>query len=141
MKCYNHPQTEAVDVCANCGKAICESCLVDVAGHTTCKTCLASGNVPKPQSQEVKAATPTNLLAIVSLVLGILGFCFGLPFSITAWITGHIARKQMSDDPNQASMQLANVGRLLGAAITILWIIGVICYVTILVGAGLSGQF
>ena len=125
MKCYYHPAVEAVATCANCGKAICQTCSVDVAGRLICQQCLASGSAARFQTQPTK---PTNTLAIVSLILGILGLCGGLPFSIAAWVTGHIARKQLSENPNQEGMQLANAGRWLGIAITVLYGVVLLCY-------------
>jgi len=63
MKCYYHPAVEAVATCANCGKAICQACSVDVAGRLICQQCLASGSAARFQTQPTK---PTNTLAIVS---------------------------------------------------------------------------
>lgn len=125
MKCYNHPEVEAIAICAACGKAICQTCSVDVAGRLTCQHCLASGSAARLEAQPQK---PTNTLAIVSLILGILGLCGGLPFSIAAWVTGHMARKQLYESPNQEGMQLANAGRWLGIAITVIWGVFLICY-------------
>jgi hypothetical protein len=63
----------------------------------------------------------TNILAIISLILGILGLCGGWPFSISAWITGSLAQKQIIDNPNQTGIKLANAGMWLGIGITTLW--------------------
>jgi TM2 domain-containing membrane protein YozV len=40
MKCSNHPRTEAVFTCAECGKPICAECAVDVAGSAYCRESL-----------------------------------------------------------------------------------------------------
>ena len=40
MNCENHPDREAVANCAVCGKAICEECLIKIAGNTYCKDCI-----------------------------------------------------------------------------------------------------
>lgn len=128
MKCYYHPEAEVVAICANCGKAICQTCAVDVAGRLTCQKCLASGSVTRFQQQTVQPTKPTNPLAIASLILGILGLCGGLPFSIAAWIAGHLALKQLSENPNQEGMQLANAGKWLGIAITVIYAVLLICY-------------
>ena len=128
MQCYYHPSIEAVATCTNCGKAICQTCSVDVAGRITCQKCLSLGSQTRFQAQSTK---PTNTLAIVSLVLGILGLCGGLPFAIVAWITGHMARKQLLENPNQEGLQLANVGRGLGIAITVLNCVTVACVIVI----------
>jgi len=41
MKCHYHPEQEAVGMCVNCGKAICQACLVGVRGKNYCKNCVA----------------------------------------------------------------------------------------------------
>jgi hypothetical protein len=125
MKCYEHPTVEAVATCSNCGKAICQNCSIDVTGRYICQRCVASGNIVRFQTQTTK---PTNGLAIVGLVFGILSLFGGLPFSIIAWITSHIAKRQISENPNQEGIQYANVGKGLGMVITILWGIFLICY-------------
>lgn len=127
MNCYNHAGTEAIGICKVCGKAICQLCAVDVSGGLTCQHCLATGKVPIAyQNPNVK---PTNVLAIISLVLGILGLCGSLPFSIVAWVLGHIALKQILEDPNQEGMQYAKIGKTMGIILTILWAVGIICYI------------
>jgi hypothetical protein len=40
MKCYVHPDVDAVGTCANCGKFVCSSCAVDYQGKVTCKSCI-----------------------------------------------------------------------------------------------------
>jgi hypothetical protein len=37
MKCYVHPETEAVGVCSECNRWICAACTVTVEGRTYCK--------------------------------------------------------------------------------------------------------
>ena len=127
MKCHSHPEIDAVATCANCGKAICQSCSVDVSGKTYCQQCLASKPI-KPAS----SATPTNPLAIVSLILGILGLggCFcaggigGFILGIPAAIVGWIARKQiLESETEQQGMPLAMAGLILGSILVILSII------------------
>ena len=131
MKCYYHPEVDAVATCMNCGKAICATCSVDVAGRIVCQQCLSSGNVPRFQQLSAQPAQPSkqyNILAIVSLALGVIGLCGTWPFSIAAWITGHIARKQITENPDQEGMQLATAGMWLGIIITVLYSIILICY-------------
>ena len=37
MKCYNHPERDAVGVCVGCGKAaVCKECAVEVDGKIYC---------------------------------------------------------------------------------------------------------
>lgn len=120
MKCYVHPEAEAVATCTECGKAACETCAVDVGGKLFCQQCLASG---MPAQGAAVERVPTNPLAIISLalaILGLLGCCCagsigGLIFGLPAAITGWIARKQILEGelPNQA-LTLAMVGLVLG---------------------------
>lgn len=131
MKCYYHPEIEAVATCTVCGKAICQTCSVDVAGRITCQHCLSAGNVNRLQTQPSK---PSNPLAIVSLILGILGLCGGLFFSIPAWIIGNIAKKQISENPNQEGLQLANAGKTLGMVFTIIYGVLLACYLLFVIG-------
>lgn len=42
MKCSNHPETDAVAYCGNCGRALCVQCKRDVRGVSYCENCLAS---------------------------------------------------------------------------------------------------
>lgn len=37
MKCYNHPDVDAVGVCAWCKRPVCKSCQVIMEGHRFCK--------------------------------------------------------------------------------------------------------
>lgn len=69
MKCHYHPEVDAVATCMDCGRAICQSCAVNVAGRPLCRQCLASDTAIRSRAESV----PTNPLAIVSLILGILG--------------------------------------------------------------------
>ncbi len=116
MNCYYHPSVEAIATCVACGKAVCNTCAVEISGRLTCQNCLANGRLSVSQPSK-----PTNSLAVVSVILGVIGICMpGLIFSVPAWILGNMAVKQIKDTPNQEGLQLANAGRVLGMVITIL---------------------
>ena len=72
----------------------------------------------------------TSTLAIVSLVSGILGWTL-LPFvgSIAAIITGHMARKEIRQNPALDGDVMAVIGLVLGWASVILWIVGILMFV------------
>lgn len=134
MKCYNHPEVDAVATCTDCGKAICQTCAVNVAGRLLCQRCLASGTAAIGRAAE---AIPTNPLAIVSLGLGILGLlgCMcggsigGILFGGPAGITGWIARKQLlQGEQSQQGLQLATIGLVLGIAEVVLSIVGLVLF-------------
>lgn len=40
MKCSNHPEAEALDLCPVCHKPICTGCAVGLAGKNFCRDCL-----------------------------------------------------------------------------------------------------
>lgn len=137
MQCYNHPQRGAVSLCAYCGKAICSECSVDVEGKTYCQDCLSRGLLP--QRRELPHE-PTNPLAIVSLILGILGLCGGLPFAAGAWIVGGKAIAQIEQgSTKQGGLELARIGRGLGIAATALYGAILLCSL-VLYSLGLLGS-
>jgi hypothetical protein len=138
LKCYNHPEIEAVATCTSCGKAICQTCSVDVAGKITCQRCLSMGILARHPAQPSK---PYNPLAIVSLVLGILGLCGGIFSSIPAWIIGNIAQKQIAENPNQEGAQIANAGKMLGMVFTIIYGALLTCYLLFLIGTFILSLF
>jgi hypothetical protein len=37
MKCYSHPNTDAVAICKNCSKGLCRECLVELENGIACK--------------------------------------------------------------------------------------------------------
>jgi len=122
MRCYYHPEAEAVGTCTQCGKAICQTCAVNVAGRLVCQQDLASGRGTQPLAVP---RVPTNPLAIISLALGILGLILcccagvyvGIIFGIPAAITGWLARKQIRESGgSQQGMEIATVGLALGGA-------------------------
>lgn len=42
MKCANHPSTDAVAYCGQCGRPLCAECKREVGGTIYCETCLAA---------------------------------------------------------------------------------------------------
>ena len=71
---------------------------------------------PSATSVPVLLENPkTNVLAIVSLVLGILSlFCCGVVLGIGAAVCGHIAIKQIDANPAEGGKGLAKAGLILG---------------------------
>ncbi len=56
MNCTNHFETEAQGMCAYCGKAFCQECLVEVKGRMYCKQDL--GNV-LDEAKQFSSSQPT----------------------------------------------------------------------------------
>ena len=59
MKCTNHPEVEAVGMCAYCGKPFCQDCLVEVKGRMYCKADL--GNVLDEAKQSGSGQPTINI--------------------------------------------------------------------------------
>jgi hypothetical protein len=74
MNCTNHPETAAIAVCSECGRALCDSCALRLDNAIVCKACLEGDRVGKKKS---KAKSPKTfrkspwLAAILSLFPGI----------------------------------------------------------------------
>jgi hypothetical protein len=89
------------------------------------------------------APEPGNALATTSLVLGMIGllivfpslgllFIFSLPFSIGAWVTGSLGRKQVSDGLTKAGDGIAHAGIILGIVGIVVAVLGAVVWVVLL---------
>ena len=78
--CFQHPETEAVGFCRQCGKALCGDCKRDVQGMFYCEPCLAAsvggtpaganaGDAPAPSAAD-DAGNPI-LAACLSIIPGL----------------------------------------------------------------------
>lgn len=78
------------------------------------------------------AGGPTNVLAIVSLVLSILGVVGVLPFIglIAGIITGHIARRQIRSGSDQGE-GLATAGLVIGYVGVLLWVLFLVVIIAV----------
>jgi hypothetical protein len=104
-----------------------------------------SGAVPAPApiapigdvTTTAPVAAKTSVLAIVSLVTGILGLpmliCsfFALPFQIAAIICGHIALVQIGREPQQTGKGMAIAGLVCGYLGIILIIVSIVALVVL----------
>jgi len=125
MKCYAHPEVEAQATCTHCGRAICSACAVNVGGKFVCRDCVAAQVMIAPPAP----TSETNVLAVVSLLLGVLGLLAcacagsfgGLPVGAAAAVVGYLARQQIAKQPSSGSSKtLATIGIGLGIAEAIL---------------------
>jgi hypothetical protein len=91
---------------------------------------------------------PGNALATSSLVLGVLGllivfpsfgllFPFSLPFSIAAWATGVIARRQVAVGNTKVGDGVAHAGVVLGIVGVVLGVVAAVVWV-VLIASGLD---
>lgn len=83
----------------------------------------------------------TNSMAVASLVLSLCGILCYFP-AIGGVITGHIARKQIKQDPQRYEGEgLALAGLIVGWILTGLMLVGLLFYILVIVvavGAGVS---
>lgn len=57
MKCYEHPENEAVGMCTECGKTICDVCKLEVDEKLICKKC-----VQKKMEKQIKKQEETETI-------------------------------------------------------------------------------
>lgn len=43
MKCYVHPNVDAIGACTRCGKMICQACSMEIDGKLVCNQCATQG--------------------------------------------------------------------------------------------------
>jgi hypothetical protein len=94
------------------------------------------------------APEPGNALATTSLVLGMIGlliifptlgllFVFSLPFSIGAWVTGQLGRKQVAQGMTKAGDGIAHAGIILGIVGIVVAVVGAVVWV-VLIASGVD---
>ena len=81
MKCWYHPDEDAVNTCIRCGNSICEKCSTRSQNTIICVECIkkeALSNNHPINSNNIKAKRKTHPILIiiyVSVGLGLLSFC------------------------------------------------------------------
>jgi hypothetical protein len=84
-------------------------------------------SAPPPSSGGASAPPKTNVLAIVSLVCGLLSIpmvmcCYGLPFNLIGIITGGIAIMQIGKDPDGMKGKGMAIGGIVAGILSFLGI-------------------
>lgn len=72
MKCFNHPQADAVGQCSQCHKGICTLCAHDLEGATFCSSCFAAGlrdEVARARRSTVTVWVFTGLITAVAAIV------------------------------------------------------------------------
>jgi len=59
MKCWAHPEVDAVAICVSCGKGLCRDCSIVITGNNYCKACVESEKWRGPPTRPLAAPTPT----------------------------------------------------------------------------------
>ncbi len=84
MKCSNHPGTEAVFTCAECGKPICAECAIEIGGSAYCRESLerivrrAGGKRGKGRWAKLAAGLLSIVPGAGHMYLGLIGKGFAL---------------------------------------------------------------
>ena len=84
MKCFYHPQSDAVGICKNCNKGLCQECAVDVGNGIACKdSCetevkALNEAIDKGKSSYKKTGGVYVRNAIIFALLGFVFLVFGL---------------------------------------------------------------
>ena len=78
MKCWFHPEQDAVAFCKSCGKGVCQDCLVTFGGNSYCKDCIEHGKVaavaPSPELTAAESVPmPTGKPSKAFFVVGGVG--------------------------------------------------------------------
>lgn len=77
MKCYVHPDVDAVGTCTVCGRSVCQNCAIDMNGKLTCKSCVEK-MASQPSGKAIVKKEPV-LALLLSLVGGlVIGLLIGL---------------------------------------------------------------
>jgi hypothetical protein len=87
VKCYNHPDRDAVGTCSVCGQGICEACAVEVAGKLYCKNDVEKGLVSVSALQPPRSAA-TSATSIFFSVFAVFAFLTGL---VLIYVSGNFA--------------------------------------------------
>lgn len=74
MKCFTHPQADAVAQCSQCQKGICTSCAHNIGGATLCSSCYGNGlheEVAHAQRSVVGAWVFTGVVTAIAAIVAI----------------------------------------------------------------------
>jgi len=77
LKCYNHPNVEAVGVCSVCSQGVCEACAVKVSGKLYCKADVERTFAREKPRQVVKSVH-VAVSSMFYLVLGCVSVLVGI---------------------------------------------------------------
>ena len=94
MKCYFHPEIDAVAICKNCGKGICPECAADVENGMACrnsceeKVKAINSLFEKSQNSYLTANRTYKITAVIYKNLSIWLLLIGTAFLIFGIIQG-----------------------------------------------------
>ena len=78
LKCWVHPDIDAIGVCKSCGKGVCKECALTIRNETYCKTCVEASEVSvgklKPVKPVVGRSGSITVASILFFIFGVVGF-------------------------------------------------------------------
>ncbi len=113
MKCYFHPEVDAVGVCTSCGKGLCSSCKLELVGKLYCQSCadrLVTGATESPTSE-------------VSAWYFLLPFLFGFLGGLAAYYVDDNYKKDKNRAKNMLLTGITITVFSLGIFFTFSWLI------------------
>ena len=114
MKCFYHPDRDAVNTCSACGQDICSECNYVTGTDPICRNCwdkqlparkiaLASNPTKtiKPEKSAGRNKTAAGILLIALITIGIIGYWFAnaiqQPDSVTETLPAHVEKNEQVD--------------------------------------------
>lgn len=118
MKCFYHPEQDAVGVCPQCGKAACRDCLKEIDGGILCKGCIArrlqavqaEGRAVQQDRQATIDSAKRRLK--ISKIVFIVAFIFGICVTVAM-----VYQSIFSKDSQAPGFFAAIVGGILASVI------------------------
>lgn len=97
MKCDKHPEKDALAVCVECGKGICDECRLNLGGKNYCQEC-ADNLVSGKTDERISKKSGTNVKSDDGLDVGEgLVVCLFSPLAgLIGWLVWH------NDKPKKA---------------------------------------
>jgi len=89
MKCYIHPERDAIGVCVMCGHGVCDACSVNLGGKIYCKQCVEKV-VTRPNVEASSRAASITVASILLYIFGAWGIISSLFLIIFGGIFGGI---------------------------------------------------
>src|SRR5438270_9333441 len=90
MKCFYHPDVDAVGTCAQCSKTACRQCIEDVGGALLCAGCLSLHQQQAQYEEHVATVDRETTIQraktriLWSWIVGGIGIVFGIFPGLTA---------------------------------------------------------
>jgi hypothetical protein len=117
MKCFYHPEQDAVGMCPQCGKAACRDCLKEVGGGILCKGCISQRLKSVEAENQAVFADRQATIERAKRRLRVAKIVFVAFFVLGMLLTGAMVLQSIfSNDPQAPGFFTAIFGGALGSA-------------------------